>query len=95
MKTKLLSTFLLLVFGAVLMTSSCRKFETDDLIDPIVSDTPSDGGNRSAVPMTDQIEQPAMRGSENGEESKPVIADTPAEGNRTVVIPEVIRNNQK
>lgn len=77
------------------MTSSCRKFETDDLIDPIIADTPSDGGNRSAVPMTDQIEQPVMRGSDNGEDIKPIIADTPAEGNRTVVIPEVIRNNKK
>lgn len=95
MKTKLLSTFLLLVFGAVLMTSSCRKFETDDIIDPITADTPTDGGNRGAVPMTDQIEQPMMRGSDNGEEEKPIIADTPAEGNRTVVIPELIRDKQK
>jgi hypothetical protein len=95
MKTKLFSVLLLLVFGAVLMTSSCRKFETDDIIDPIVLDTPTDEGKRSAVPMTDQIEMPVMRDSDNGEEGKPNLADTPSEGNRTVVIPEVIRNNKK
>ena len=49
MKSKFLTPVLLLVFGAILTTSSCRKFETDDLFDPdpINADTPVDGDNRT------------------------------------------------
>lgn len=96
MKSKILSSLLLLAFGAVLMTSSCRKFETDDLIDPIIADTPTDGENRKAVPVIIKDGETNMRSSDTEDgKTEPVVADTPTDGENRMAIPIIKRDKKK